>query len=121
MASNLYPVLVVPDLKAACAFYQESFGSALLWEFGDPPGYAALSFGDVEIHLAEDASVAIRQDRTWIYLVVDDIEELYQRYLDAGVQMEGPPKEQPWGMREIVATDLNGFRYHIGSSIEGED
>jgi hypothetical protein len=35
-----------------------------------------------------------------------------------GVDVDGPPEQRPWGMREFHATDLNGYRFVFGKSTE---
>ena len=111
------PVLVVPDLRDAVDFYTSRFGFNLKWEYGDPPGYAAVSFGDAEIHLAEDPEVT-NTGAVWLHMQVDDVDAVYEALKANGVTVEGPPQVRPWGMREIIAVDLNGYRFHIGTSTE---
>ena len=112
------PVLVVPDLQAAIGFYTSKLGFTLGWDYPDPPNYASVSFGDAEIHLTEAADIRNTGADVWLYLQVEDVDDYYDWLRSNGVTVQGPPEQRPWGMREIVATDLNGYRFHIGSSTE---
>ncbi|MBT4099701.1 MAG: VOC family protein [Gemmatimonadetes bacterium] len=112
------PVLVVPDLKSAIDFYTSKLGFTAGWDYPDPPTYASVAFGDAEIHLSEVADIKDTGTDVWLYLQVQDVDDFYDWLVSNGVEVEGPPEQRPWGMREIVATDLNGYRFHIGSSTE---
>lgn len=114
----LIPVLGVPDLQAACEFYVEKLGFTVEWKYGEPAGYAAVRFGEVSLHLSENADGVSKDRGLWFYMMVDDTDALYAAYEAAGVTVEGPPTVKPWGMREFIAVDLNGYRFHIGQSTE---
>ena len=115
--SAAVPVLVVPDLRAAIDFYTSKLGFNLEWEYGDPPGYAAVKFGNADIHLAENPEVT-NTGAVWLHLQVDDVDGVYEALRENGVTVEGPPQDRPWGMREIIVVDLNGYRFHMGTSTE---
>lgn len=50
-------------------------------------------------------------DRNLVIVVtVDDVDAVYARAAANGAQMpQGPPQDQPWGMRTFTMSDPNGF------------
>lgn len=95
------PVLPVGDLAEALAFWEDSLGFAASFRYGEPPTYAGVRRGPVEVHLCavDDVSVA-RQ--TQVRIRVENIELLYREYFVRGiVSPTGDLAFKPWGTREF--------------------
>ena len=45
-----------------------------------------------------------------IYLECDDLDEQYARLVAAGVEFDGPPRDEPWLWREARLRDPSGNR-----------
>ena len=118
-ATQLIPTLGVPDIDEACAFYVGRLGFTLDWAWGEPPDHVSLTLGDVEIHLSTGAQAPPGQFS--LYLIVDDVDAMYQRCLEARVETGGEPEDKPWDRREFSAVDLNGYRFVFGSEIEFDE
>jgi uncharacterized glyoxalase superfamily protein PhnB len=44
-----------------------------------------------------------------------------REYQASGAQILEPPKNQPWGSREMLVADLDGNRLRMASPVEAED
>ncbi len=118
-ATQLIPTLGVPDIDDACTFYVERLGFTLDWAWGDPPDHVSLTLGEVEIHLTSGAQAPPGQFS--LYIVVDDVDALYQQCIESRVETGGTPEDKPWDRREFSAVDLNGYRFVFGSEIEYDE
>ena len=118
-ATQLIPTLGVPDIDDACTFYVERLGFTLDWAWGEPPDHVSLTLGEVEIHLTSGAQAPPGQFS--LYIVVDDVDALYQQCIESRVETGGEPEDKPWDRREFSAVDLNGHRFVFGSEIEYDE
>ena len=116
--TRVVPFLHVRDARAASTFY-ELLGFYLEWEHRFEPHLPLfLSIGTddgARVFLSEHAGDA-RPD-TLLYLYVDDVDGLYARLAEAGVEV-APPEDAPWA-REIEVRDPDGNRLRIGTLHEG--
>jgi len=46
----------------------------------------------------------------FLHLSVEDIDEFYREVADAGLKPASEPKDFPWGRREFILTDPNGYK-----------
>lgn len=46
----------------------------------------------------------------FLYLKVDDVDAVYQELLDKGLQPSSQPRDWPWGNREFVIRDPDGYK-----------
>jgi len=49
-----------------------------------------------------------------VYLYVEDLDALYAELQQRGAVILQPPRLAPYGLREIVVEDLNGYRLEFG-------
>lgn len=105
MFRYVIPKLPAANIKSAIEFYKSKLGFVELFNYGD---YAAVARDAVEIHLWECQDQNIAQN-TACRIAVDNIEELYEKYQQAGViHPNGALAEKPWGRKEFVALDIDG-------------
>lgn len=45
-----------------------------------------------------------------IYLIVDDVDETYKELLEKGLKPSSEPRDWPWGNREFVIRDPDGYK-----------
>jgi uncharacterized glyoxalase superfamily protein PhnB len=109
-------VLLVPDVVATLAYYQDSLGFHVDFEHGTPPIHARVSSGDRDGPSAarirfERASVSLPAVAScYLYIHVGKaIDDLYTTYRDRGVEMVSPPRDRPWGLRQFEVRDCNGY------------
>lgn len=46
----------------------------------------------------------------FVYIKVDDVDEFYKKIVKKGIKPYGEPKNWPWGNREFVVKDPDGYR-----------
>ena len=107
----VHPTLRVPDVEGTCAFYRDKLGFDIEFLWGAPPVHAGLRLGCVSIHFSQGAP---SPDGHWIYLIVDDVDRLFEWYRSNGVETLDEPQTRPWGMREFNLNDLHGYRLRFG-------
>jgi len=108
---DVFPTIVVADVVETIDFYHDKLGFDVDFIWGEPPEHAGVSLGSISVHFSKGNP---NPDGFWIYLVVVDVDALYDRYQGAGLEVEGKPETYPWGMREFNLTDLNGCRLRFG-------
>ncbi|HSL26310.1 MAG TPA: VOC family protein [Acidimicrobiia bacterium] len=107
LLSHLF--MPVGDLAAARAFWTEAIGLEVLMEY---PGYVRVGGGG-GFHIGMEQGDPGPGTRTEISVYVDDVDAVHRRLLDRGVEVEGPPQDQPWGARHCWLRDPDGRRMSI--------
>lgn len=105
---EVVPTLAVGDVEPAIQWYVDVLGFAESWRWGDPPVHAGMLLDRVEVHLSATAPAP---GGGWLYFVVDEVDDLHERYTAAGAEIERAPEDQPWGMRELAIRD------HVGNAL----
>lgn len=111
---------VVNDVVATAEYYRDVLGFELLGYFADPPVYAMLARGDVEMHFGKAdsepqvSSVGLRRVGFDAYIWVDDIHGLYDELKAAGADIVEGPVKRIYQSTEIVIRDCNGFTIIFG-------
>lgn len=80
---------VVADVPGAVAFFQQ-LGLPLL--FQPAPQLAFMALGEVRLMLTQPQGAGVCGQNSVLYLQCQQIEQQYQRLLDAGVRGERPPQ-----------------------------
>lgn len=112
------PTLPTQEIHKAITFFTQMLGFTLIDLFEDPQSpYALLSRQDVEIHLwtCHDRHIV---GNCGCYLHAQDIEDLYQEFIDRGVNILAPMKTKSYGMKEFAITDFDGNLIRIGESVK---
>jgi catechol 2,3-dioxygenase-like lactoylglutathione lyase family enzyme len=104
-------VLAVPDLDKSAAYFRDVLGFQLHWD--DARDWRLASRDAVRIMLGScptDIPPSELGSHNWFgYLEVDDIDGLHSELTSRGATCT-PPKNAPYGMREIVVTTIDGHR-----------
>lgn len=111
------PILNVNSVEASVEHYTSVLGFRKEWDWpadSEDKTFASISNGRARLHLAENNQGA---RPVWIYYRVDDADELHERYLEAGAQIEQKPVDRPWGAREMLVLDLDGHVLRIGGPV----
>ena len=120
MFKSLRPDLMVPDVNAAVAFYQEHFDAELTVTVPEQPGkydFAIIKIGQVELmlELVESLSkdVAPLQNIPMggsftLFIEVDDVQAIYDR-VKGKVRIVKDMHDTFYGTREFYMQDLNGY------------
>jgi predicted enzyme related to lactoylglutathione lyase len=106
------PVLHVVDVKATAAFYRDVLGFA--WDFGDET-YAVVWRDNAAIHFVKDDG-----NPTGIHLFhwVKDVDAYYREIVGRGAVVASEPTDQPYGLRELAVSDINGVGIVFGQDID---
>ena len=112
---------VVEDVIGTAEYYQNVLGFELLGYFADPPVYAMMSRGAVEMHLgkADDrpqdvSNTGFRRVGFDAYIWVDDIYALHDELKANGANIMEGPVRRIYGSTEIEVEDCNGFKLVFG-------
>src|SRR5262245_38415045 len=109
------PGLPVEDITAAVDFYTNKLGFNLNFLWGDPPTFAAVMLGKVEVHLYTGKPAP---HICSVYFIIDDIEELYEYHRSNGVEILEEPRDQIYSLRDYRVADLYGNILGFGHYIQ---
>ena len=104
------PILYVKDLPASMDYYVQKLGFEKLWDWGDPPTFGCVRRGKVQIFFCEGCQ---GQPGTWMWIVVEDVDALYEEYKKSGAIILEEPKNYPWESREMLVADLDDHRLRL--------
>jgi uncharacterized glyoxalase superfamily protein PhnB len=120
------PILGVQNVRQAAEYYRDVLGFTLDPDDGvfqpsaDEPGgvYAIVKRPGVWIHFQirrDNPPARSRQPlERDVYLYLTDLDEVYADLQRRGAKIAQPPCETPYGIREMVVEDLNGYRIVFG-------
>ena len=109
------PVIGTADIRKSISYYIEVLGFSPDFEYGDPLVYAGVKAGDAEIYFSYDPSLAgmikEKQVHPEIFIWSDDADSLFAAHKANGAEIVEPIADRPWGSRQYVIKDING--YHL--------
>ncbi|MET7257537.1 VOC family protein [Dyadobacter fermentans] len=130
MANFAYTILYVRDVTATIEFYENAFGFQRKFitpdgDYGELiTGNTTLSFAQTELaqtNIPEgftESDPAAKPFAFEIGFTVDNVEEAFQKALNAGATLVSKPKTKPWGQVVSYVRDLNGFLVEICSVVD---
>jgi catechol 2,3-dioxygenase-like lactoylglutathione lyase family enzyme len=98
--------LAVHDMPRSVDFYQSRVGLHLLYG-GPDADFTSLQVGTGYLNLIRSSEGG----RTWwgrVVFYVDDVDQIYRRLVDAGIQPATSPQNAPWRERYFHVTDPDG-------------
>ena len=114
------PVISTADVAATLAYWERTLGFEHQWSWGDPPVYAGIKAGGAMIYVTHDpeftAALAERQLAPDIFLWVSNIDEVYAVHRAHGAEILEDLKVRPWGVRQYVVREPNGYHLKIAES-----
>jgi catechol 2,3-dioxygenase-like lactoylglutathione lyase family enzyme len=111
---------VVQDVVKTAEYYRDVLGFEILGYFAEPPVYAMVARGGVEMHFgkADDepqvSSTELRRVGFDAYIWVDDILGLYDELKAAGADIVEGPVKRIYESTEVVIRDCDGFTVVFG-------
>jgi catechol 2,3-dioxygenase-like lactoylglutathione lyase family enzyme len=111
---RLHPGLAVTDLMATVEFYTSKLGFTLGFTWGDPPGFAGVNLGEVQVFLSTGTPSPQGAD---VFFVVGDADELYAFHRANGVEVVEEIGDREYGLRDYAVRDPNGYRLAFGHYI----
>jgi len=124
------PVLGVRDVRRTAEYYRDVLGfhldphTGVFQGAGDDPGgvYAIVERDGAAIHfqirrgdLPDRRRESSERD---VYIYVADVDALYLDMRRRGASIAEPPRNAPYGLREIMAEDLDGHRIAFGGPVK---
>lgn len=110
---SVSPFLATEDVPSALAFYQDTLGFALAWEWGSPVEMAAVCRDAVEITLTSRPD-ARPPGISRLYVAITGIDQYYAGLQQAGVHIVVPLGDRPYGMRDFSIADPFGNELCFG-------
>ena len=110
--TSAVPILSVESAAASIDYYVDRLGFTLEWSWGDPVDFAGIMRDEVRIFLCQGGQ---GQSGTWISVFIQDVDDLYAEYQDRGATILSPPKNYPWGVREMSVGDPDSHVLRMGS------
>jgi catechol 2,3-dioxygenase-like lactoylglutathione lyase family enzyme len=108
-------VLAVQDLDKSAAYYRDVLGFRILWE--EATDWRLAERDKIRLmlgHCPNDTRAAEIGCHNWLgYLDVDDVDALHAELTGRGADCTAP-RDQPYGMREIILTTIDGHRFVFG-------
>lgn len=106
-----HATLSVPDVARAVAFYVDMLGFRVGFTSNDPPTFAGLNLGEVQIFLQQGTP---SPEGASIYFVVGDANALYEFHRANGVEVAVPPGDRQYELRDYTVRDLYGYALTFG-------
>jgi PhnB protein len=121
------PYLICSSAAKAIDFYVKALGATELMrmDHGGKIGHAEIKIGDSHVMLADEfPEMGARSPQSLggtpvgICLYVPNVDELFQRAVDAGAQVERPVQDQFYGDRSGTIIDPFGHKWTIATHKE---
>jgi uncharacterized glyoxalase superfamily protein PhnB len=113
------PVLAVHDLDVSAAWYRDVLECEC--DDVDPGNWRFCRAGGVTFMLGRCPDVPAAGelgDHSYVaYLRVDDVDAFYRRAVAVGAEVLKPPRDEPWGMRELGLRSPDGQRFMLGQRL----
>jgi catechol 2,3-dioxygenase-like lactoylglutathione lyase family enzyme len=106
-----HPSLAVRDVPATVEFYTRKLGFRLGFTWGEPPTFAGVNLGQVQMFLEQGTP---NPDGSSVYFVIGNADELYEFQRANGVEVVVPPDDRAYELRDYTIRDLYGYRLTFG-------
>jgi catechol 2,3-dioxygenase-like lactoylglutathione lyase family enzyme len=105
--------LAVSDIPTAVDFYTKKLGFQHAFTWDDPPTFAGVNLGNVQLFLQKGTPNPNPQSAA-VYFLVGDADQLYEFHRANGVEVAQPIDDRPYGIRDYVVQDLHGYYLVFG-------
>jgi catechol 2,3-dioxygenase-like lactoylglutathione lyase family enzyme len=123
MLKQAIPNVFVSDFPAALAYYAGPLGFHPLFVYGDVPFYAHVARDDAILAIRHVSKPVIDhsagEDLLSAFIEVSDVNALHQRLEAAGAHIRQAPRDEPWAMRSLIVSDLDGNLICFASNLAG--
>jgi ketosteroid isomerase-like protein/catechol 2,3-dioxygenase-like lactoylglutathione lyase family enzyme len=111
------PILNVSNLAASFEWFRK-LGWSHHWDWrpsdASPPTFGAVGSGECEIFLCLDGQGGRGPDGVWLGIVVGDVDAVHEVCTREGLEVLKPPRDEPFGMREMFVRHPDGHVFRIG-------
>ena len=105
--------IVCPDVDASLAFYQ-SLGFEVARRSGP---FAVIHRDGLRLFLSQDASANTQPRWTSLRIMTKNVDALHDAAVAHGIAILHSPEDRPFGLREFVVRDPNGFDLRFAQPI----
>ncbi len=122
--SSMTPMLTVRDVRRAADFYTSAFGFKIRGIMDSPQGpvHAELRLRDTTLMLSPESRAqqslsanTIGNTPATLYILVEDVDDVFHRALAAGAKVLMPVGDMFWGDRVATIADLDGNKWMIAT------
>lgn len=110
-------VFHVSSFAKSLEFYTRILGFAIDFKFGSPETYAGLSWKGVHLHISSSYPYKNNTGHGNVYFHCGDIDQLYEKLADAGVEFYSRIGDREYGMRDFAIKDPDGNQIGYGASL----
>ncbi|MEZ4849939.1 MAG: VOC family protein [Bacteroidia bacterium] len=116
MLTHINPKLPMRNKTLTRGFYLNKLGFEELSDYGD---YLIIRKDDIEIHFFEFKNLDPKENYGQVYIRTDNIDSLYQTFLDhqVGIHPNGHLQDKPWRQREFSVLDPDNNLLTFGQGI----
>jgi uncharacterized glyoxalase superfamily protein PhnB len=111
-------VLAVKDLAIEADYYLNKLGFERDFT---APGWEFFSFGDFKVMLgecADEMTADATGNHSWYaHVNVENVDEIYQEFIDRGATILSSIANKPWGIRDFSVVTPDGHRIVFGQVI----
>jgi catechol 2,3-dioxygenase-like lactoylglutathione lyase family enzyme len=119
---QVHPGFAVSEVLAAVEFYTKKLGFRLAFTWGEPPTFAGVILGHVEVFL-QQGTPNPKGSSVYFALGCADAsagsgtDELYEYHRGNGVEIVHPPADREYGIRDYTVRDLYGYYLTFGEHL----
>lgn len=106
--------LAVPDISAAVDFYTTKLGFKLGFMWGEPPTFAGVILGNVQVFLKKGTPDPKDCE---VCFMVGDTDQLYDFHRSNGVNIAMEIGDRDYGIRDYTIRDLHGYYLTFGHNL----
>src|SRR3981189_2911596 len=110
---QIHAGLAVSDIPTAVEFYIKKLGFQQAFTWGEPPTFAGVNFGKVQMFLAKGTPTPSRETSAGFFLV-GDATQFYEFQRATGVDVVQAIADRPYGIRDYSVRDLYGYHLVFG-------
>lgn len=117
---TITPYMIVEDADKLVEFIQQTFGGELLFQMRNDAGritHGEMKIGDSMLMLSEAAG-EWSPTKTMLHLYVEEVDETFQKALEAGAVSVKEPKNEFYGDRNGCVQDSFGNFWSIATHFE---
>ena len=112
---RIVPGMHVSDMERALEFWVDKLGFVVAFTNGDPVSFAIVNRDEVDIHIEVKPEAA---GHGHCHIVIDGVDDLHEFCLAAGITVQQPPRDQSWGLRDMLICDPDGNTLEIGEPVQ---